>query len=370
MYGQMVQRRNLPPRIQPAFQYHQVASAVSLMVQEQDHDGDTVLELELPDSPLCITPDEKEYAYYVFEDLKHERNRSSEGAARRECTRWQRAAQVDSYPSLKTKTNLLVSMDKLRSATKYFERQFSRNIPIMDVSIECESGLGGTRRMLNVVSACGWDERAMMILMTAIHAEHNISFEELSRLPPSRDYLHTDFELALMLEYYGCHDELRRTTAPLTLALGMQRPNKMKMSHSLRKYATIACVFKDVDLVQKVFSTLVRESNCPFDPYNLPISTNLLARRAWENEHPAISIGPSDSKSPDGKSIALFKSYRSMRRLVGVQARCEGGGKKCVLYMHLSSVRSKCATMISTASKRAVAEISEERGSWVDPFED
>ncbi|CAG9942362.1 unnamed protein product [Clonostachys rosea f. rosea IK726] len=248
------------------------------MMREQDIDGDTVLELDHPDSPLCITPDAKEYEYYVFDDLKHERNRSSENAARRESARWQEAALVDSYPSLKTKTTILVSMDKLRSATKYFERQFSRCVPILDVSIEWESGLGGTRRMLNVVSACGWDERAMMILMTAIHTEDGISFKDLSRLPPSPNDLHTDFELALMLEYYGCHEKLRRMIRPLTLALGKKRPSNVEMSHSLRKYATIACVFKDVDLVQKVFSTLVHDSNCPFDPYNLPISTNLLGK--------------------------------------------------------------------------------------------
>ncbi|CAI6084111.1 unnamed protein product [Clonostachys chloroleuca] len=367
------------------------------MVQEQDNDGDTVLELDHPDSPLCITPDAKEYAYYVFDDLKHERNRSSEDVVRRECAWWQEAALVDSYPSLKTKTTMLVSMDKLRSATKYFERQFSLCAPIRDVSIEWESGLGGTRRMLNVVSACGWDERAMTILMTAINSEDGIDFKDLSRLPPSPNELHTDFELALMLEYYGCHENLRRMIRPLTLALGKKRPSNVEMSHSLRKYATIACVFKDVDLIQKVFSTLVHDSICPFDPYNLPISTNLLdlrklqhqarsdrpahfcnkkcvdsflsALRAYENEYPTMSIEPSTSESLTGKDISLFRSYRSMRHLIDAQARCEGRGRSCRLYRHLRSVRGKCKELISTSSKRAVAKVSEEPRSWDDPFE-
>jgi hypothetical protein len=131
---------------------------------------------------------------------------------------------------------------------------------------------------LNVVPACGWDERAMKLLMEAIHTE-DVSFPEISnRLPPAQNELHTDFELALMLDYYGCHHELRKRIAPLTLTLGEQRPREVEMSHPLRKYATIACVFKDEDLVEKVFSTLVHDSNCPFDPYNLPVSTMFLGK--------------------------------------------------------------------------------------------
>jgi hypothetical protein len=95
----------------------------------------------------------------------------------------------------------------------------------------------------------------------------------------------------------------------------------------------------------------------------------LRALRAYENEYPAISIVTPTSESPTGKSLSLFTSYRSMRRLIDAQARCEGRGRNCRLYRHLRSTRGECEKLISGASKRAVARVSEERRSWVDPFE-
>ncbi|VUC28162.1 unnamed protein product [Clonostachys rosea] len=408
MYGQMVQRRNLPPRVQPSNVCHYMLSPDPPKGQTEGTDRDTVLVLRYPDSPLCITPDVQEYAYYVFDDLKHERNQHSEDAVRQECAGWQEVALVDSYPaSLKMEARMLVSSDRLRLLSSHFERQFSRVPPIRDVNNQNKSVFGDTREALHVVMACGWDERAMRLLMEGIHAEDPTPAEIWNRLPPSLNNLHTEFELALMLDYYGFHDELREAIAPLTLTLGERRPVDLGWPHSLRKYATIACVFKDVDLVNKVFITLVHESNSPFDPYNLPISVNFLdvvehtrhrllaeliralryvrvqARlvsltlfctkacvkhflkvlEEYENSYPEMSIS-----SFNGKSLSLLRSYMSMRRLIDEEARCQGRGKRCTLYRNLESVRDKCENIIYKASENAVAAIVE-RGSRVDTVE-
>ncbi|GKT51811.1 uncharacterized protein ColSpa_11992 [Colletotrichum spaethianum] len=154
----------------------------------------------------------------------------------------------------------LLSSRHLSLASRYFNTQF--NSPWREAIT-----LGPDGRYQ--LDASDWDVDALLLLMQIIHAK--------TKDIPRRIDLETLAKIAVMIDYYECHDAIAFFSNMWVEALEKQLPSEC--NRELVLWLSISVILRQDTVFKAVTKTAVQKSKGPVPTLELPIPPSLIGKR-------------------------------------------------------------------------------------------
>lgn len=169
--------------------------------------------------------------------------------------------RLDKEVDNQTVAKFRVSSSHLRLASPQFSR-------IQGTLNEQEALDDGTT--CRVLQTEEWDSKAFMILLNVVHGHH--------RQVPNVVNLDTLGKLAVLVDYYECHERVELFAKPWITALEGDLPAKYDQSTIL--WLTISWVFSHGNIFKRMTEMVLKHSKCPFEAENLPFPEMLVSMSA------------------------------------------------------------------------------------------
>ncbi|KAF3768167.1 hypothetical protein M406DRAFT_29372, partial [Cryphonectria parasitica EP155] len=119
-----------------------------------------------------------------------------------------------------------------------------------------------------VVDASEWHEEALQILMDIIHCK--------SGQVPRRISLELLAQIAVVVDYYKCHDAVKFFSDTWIEEIGQRERLPQEYSRQLVLWLCIACVFDKPEICNTVKSVAVRAVREPLRTLGLPFPNSLI----------------------------------------------------------------------------------------------